>query len=151
MLKCGKGGRRDAREEDRNLICVQIFCVCVDCVCVGGVGGDGDGEQQPRQCGGTSFISAHLVCSHSSLTPLTDELQRLAKLPADSALARSPSAQPPTPPPPPPLPCSNTIPSASYPGGCKTTQPEVTWRSRGYMRARTGRAGTIKPEKQTGF
>lgn len=95
LLKCGKGGRLDAREEDRNLICVQIFCICLDCVCVGGWGGGG--EQQPRQCGGTSFISAHLVCSHSSLTPLTDELQRLAKLPADSALARSPSAQPPTP------------------------------------------------------
>lgn len=78
----------------------------------------GDGEQQPSQCGGTSFISAHFVFSHSSLTPLTDELQRLAELPADSALAHSPSA--PSPLPPPSLPCSSTIPSTAYPGGCKS-------------------------------
>lgn len=71
------------REKDRNLIWVQILCLCGRC--------GGDGEQQPRQCGGTSFISAHLGCSHSSLTPLTDELQRLAKLPADSALTHAPS------------------------------------------------------------
>lgn len=136
MLKWSKAGKHNAREKDRNLICVQILRLHGLC--------GGDGEQQPRQCGGTSFISAHLVCSHSSLTPLTDELQRLAKLPADSALAHAPSA-------PSSLPCSNTIPSTSYPGGCETTQPEVTWRSRVCMRAQAGRAGTIKPEKQTRF
>lgn len=65
--------------------------------------GRGDGERrQPRQRGGTSFISAHLVCSHSSLTPLTDELRRLAKLPADSA-------PPPSPPPPPLYPSVATL------------------------------------------
>lgn len=84
MLKCSKGGKRDDRKTDRNLICVQMLRVRGRC--------GGDGEQQPRQCGGGSFISAHLVFSHSSLTPLTDELQRLAKLPADSALTHAPSA-----------------------------------------------------------
>lgn len=49
-----------------------------------------DRERWPMQRGGTSFISAHLLRSHSSLTPLTDELLRLVKLPADSALAQQP-------------------------------------------------------------
>lgn len=79
-----KEGSAGAGEKDKNLICVQILHLHGRC--------GGDGEQQPRQCAGTSFISAHLVCSHSSLTPLTDELQRLAELPADSAPAHAPSA-----------------------------------------------------------
>lgn len=62
------------------------------CLCLCGCMEETDREQWPMQCGGTSFISAHLVCSHSSLTPLTDELLRLVKLPADSALTHTPSA-----------------------------------------------------------
>lgn len=80
MAKEGSGGEK----KDRNLIRVQVLHLR-------GLHG-GDGEQPPRQCAGTSFISAHSLCSHSSLTPLTDELQRLAKLPAESAPAHAPSA-----------------------------------------------------------
>lgn len=111
----------------------------------------GDKEQQPMQCGGTSFISAHLVCSHSSLTPLTDEPQRLVKLPADSALTHTPSA---------PLlyPSVATLfqhsSSISCLGGCKTIQPEVTRRTVLYIQAqgkkRRNEKGNEKWEN-TGF
>lgn len=95
-------------KEEKAGVCAGL-CLCL-CECAE----DTHREQRPMQCGGTSFISAHLVCSHSSLTPLTDEPRRLAKHPADSALTPPPlrplfstplslprSNTPPPPPPPP--------------------------------------------------